>query len=337
MTQIKNKIIFYVDNKEERRSSKGANQYILDTYKFPCFVLLKDNWDDYSYTTSYNIRYYKDRDNYIDFQYIKILDSKNMHTELPSKFEQLESTRFFTLGPSGFYEDLKYNFPKKYELILNALNDITYKKIQREYFIESSNDILKKGLDSLLRDSDSEKAFKNINHPDKIDTFNLLVRLLPNESKIEIPFSFRTDELHLNRMHILIGKNGSGKTQTLSQLAIGLTDKMKAVEKDISFIPEKPSFGRCFAITYSIFDSFEMPVAPGKSYMFFGVSRKNSSDMVVRCKEQIRDSVIRLREGAESSRKEFLLDALASLFSIEDMEKINAYFFSSDITELKHN
>jgi energy-coupling factor transporter ATP-binding protein EcfA2 len=58
-------------------------------------------------------------------------------------------------------------------------------------------------------------------------------------------------------MAVIIGRNGTGKTQVLAQFAQAMSGLTTG--RSGEFIPERPSFSRVIAVSYSVFDDFVRP------------------------------------------------------------------------------
>src|SRR5262249_3798091 len=82
-----------------------------------------------------------------------------------------------------------------------------------------------------------------------------------------VSFDFGGDSRLPGRINVVIGYNGTGKTQLLANLAMvaatGATPKEKRkVERNYGrFIETAQSFGAVVAISYSAFDTFDVPGA----------------------------------------------------------------------------
>src|SRR5699024_2855126 len=71
---------------------------------------------------------------------------------------------------------------------------------------------------------------------------------------INVSFNFgNTDEL-TNRVYALIGENGTGKTQLITSLPVNIAEI-----NDVYFTPRIPLFSKVIAVSYSVFDTFEIP------------------------------------------------------------------------------
>lgn len=148
--------------------------------------------------------------------------------------------------------DLKYD-------VLNALNDIA---INETFADEFKGEAAVE--QSLLRYSEAEKAFKegktyidNYGNELKKDfRFKFSYKLPKAELPHVIDFDFNNNDYLPYRINTIIGKNGTGKTQLLSFLAQLVSGN--AINKE-NFFPNRPSFSKIIAISYSIFDEFNKP------------------------------------------------------------------------------
>ena len=101
--------------------------------------------------------------------------------------------------------------------------------------------------------------------------------LLDNANdKHSIYFNFEEHDNLPFRIITLVGKNGTGKTQLLANLALDLSGLSRKKLKDDIFIPSRPPFSKVIAISYSIFDKFTRPI-PSKSfsYKYCGLKDEN--------------------------------------------------------------
>lgn len=174
---------------------------------------------------------------------------------------KLNENEFCSLGQSlNYYRRLKSNLPDDYLQVLKALNDIAVFDDLKEQFLG------REGVQKyLLRDSSAEKALYEAN--DVLETgklnrkdlsFSYLVRVPYSSKPVRIDFDFSRQEYLPYRINVLIGKNGTGKTQILTHLAneiSGLTE-MSESHKKIFFGP-RPLFDKVISISYSAFDRFE--------------------------------------------------------------------------------
>ena len=78
---------------------------------------------------------------------------------------------------------------------------------------------------------------------------------MPRKTGFECLLEMNEDENLPNCFFCIIGKNGTGKTKFISQLAIKLTDNNEQGE----FQPSRPIFSKIIASSFSYFDKFKFP------------------------------------------------------------------------------
>ncbi len=247
----------------------------------PYALLRHDNWDDYGYRTSFELAIYDTQGIQLFSSYLKILQYEPTdfsvdvhHSNIPnSEFEELP-TNFCSLGNSlDYYETLRNLEENIWQSVLIGLRDVVYlPDIVKE--IEQTNGFRV----SLLRDSDSEKAFReghqffSNREVFQLFKFDFSCRLEGAGRPHLVSFDFTEHPSRLNRSTVLIGKNGTGKTRYLAEFAHAMSG-MKQVRGATGFSPRRPSFSRVIAISCSVFDDFERPLSSnhGVSYIYCGI------------------------------------------------------------------
>ena len=237
---------FYVKEKDER---------ILDL-SFPCCILTKDNWNDYGYYTLFSLSYLQNEQEKIEIGNVKIIQHDKTSPFLPSHFTVLDKT-YYSLGQNlQYYQNLS---SLQYQNILNPINDIVLNTALQEEIEDTSA-----YKNSLTRFSDAERAkqkglrvLQSQNYKDDNFNFNFTCLLKHASEKHSVEFNFTKHDYLPYRINCLIGKNGTGKTQFISQLASALSGQQGL--RSASFYPQKPLFSRVIAISYSRFDKFVRP------------------------------------------------------------------------------
>jgi predicted ATPase len=270
---------FYKNNKPEDSS-------------LPCVVLVSSDWDDYSYKTSYNLYYYNSNNQELDIGLTKILENGSFISNIPNEFEQL-GDKFFSLGQEiEFYEKLKELSANDYEQILTALNDVVFNEDLR-YIAQSLE-----GFDtSLLRNSQARKTlidgpyiFSDSDEikPNNLYNFTFETRVEGAKDFHNVNFDFLHDEIPF-RINALIGKNGTGKTYLLANLANSLGGISKRESK---FYPVTPVFSRVIAISYSFFDNFRKPKSNRfYSYRYCGLRNKTGLMTLKQMERRFEESI----------------------------------------------
>lgn len=164
----------------------------------------------------------------------------------------------FTRTESELLSESKKNCPKDYIDVLIRLNDLaTNPKLQDRFLSQNGVE------NSLLRESSAEKALKEA--ADLLETNRLIENNLSFTYYTDVPymqgimtkFSFNFNKnLYLPyRINALVGKNGTGKTQVLTNLANHLSGLLLT---DGNFEDKRPPFYKVISISYSAFDSFKV-------------------------------------------------------------------------------
>ncbi|WP_168118514.1 AAA family ATPase [Paenibacillus sp. HB172176] len=229
--------------------------------EFPSVVLMTDTWNDFGYVTYFHMYYISKPDTYLFIGAVKIGSLKNRNTDnvLEYPFERLDED-FCSLGQSiAYYENLGKLDEGIAREILTALkdvatNEVVYSKVENEGVFK----------ESLLRFSEAGKALKEAG---LYFGYNAVV----TESNLDFQFeyqipgatfphvvnlSFAKSDLPY-RINCFVGKNATGKTRVLSEIASRLSGAKKS--GTAKFIPDRPSFSKVIAISYSAFDELYKP------------------------------------------------------------------------------
>ncbi|WP_028889790.1 AbiJ-related protein [Tenacibaculum ovolyticum] len=255
-TIIKNEIPFFVDNSPDgffdyKKSHKKPNQ-------FPCFVLVNHiGWNDFGNRSTYYLYYYPNISNCKKIGIVKIIHQEVEKTPsiLNEKFTLLNEN-FCSLGQEyNYYENIKSLFVKTYESILWALKDSAfYPKILEEF---ENNYFFR---NSLIRYDEQEQLLREVKYRlygynlKNLYSFQYSFKAKFADEAIDVHFDFDANKIVPSRIFALIGKNGTGKTQLISSLPIDISKKKNDV-----FTPKTPLFSKVIAVSYSAFDSFDIP------------------------------------------------------------------------------
>jgi predicted ATPase len=253
-------------------TNEGIIFYSFDEFKkdyqlFPCFVFSKEKWDDFGYKTQYRITFHQSEKITYEIGISKFLNKTEDNGELPETFTSLDDN-FCSLGQSNnYYINLRDDLDKKIsDYYLDAVNDLAINKGMLELFVHE------KGFQtSLVRSSEAKKAlreghrvFNNIKI-ENIFHFSFSTQIGNAIDKHTIKFDFSEKESLPFRIKVIIGKNGTGKTQYISKLASTLSGHSPQGEFSSKYVPP---FSRVMAISYSLFDRFPKPKQT-KTYSYY--------------------------------------------------------------------
>jgi len=314
----KNDIIFYL------KPSSGLPNKILNHVKpktFPSLVLVKDNWNDFGAMTYHHLFLHQDDKTVSYIGGVKIMKKGEDSTDVPNEFFLLDET-YCSLGMGEeFYKNLSDKAGADFISILFALRDTAFFPMIYEEF--EDDDIFKK---SLIRDDKAERNCRTVSYTfaggNLDDRYKFKYKFKPpfDENETEIYFPFTSAGEVPKRITALIGKNGTGKTQLLTSLAKNLSNRNSPL-----FSPKTPVFGKVLAVSYSAFDTFEIPTSDNSfNYRYCGL--KNSKGKLlseVELEERFYTSVRKIRAKARIAKlskllKNFIDPEIVELFITED-------------------
>lgn len=245
--------------------------------EYPVIVILKDNWNDYSYMTMCSLSVYLTHDS----PAVSLGNCKIMYkgqdkwawtlATHPPEFKRLP-LNFCSIGIEvGFYKSVKSVLGRESgRLLLESLRDAGWNpRIWRQF----ENDdcfrfslLREKSETAKIRDKVSQLFGKKDSSKKLSFKYNVL---LPGaEKEIDLTVDFRRKSFLPYRVSLLVGRNGVGKTQILSNLAIALTgvlsdrrdNSQNSLDRLISAgrVSPMPSIYRVIAVSFNAFDSFEI-------------------------------------------------------------------------------
>lgn len=314
----KNTIPFFVNRAPTGRSDRITSHPNPPVY--PSFVLSFNNgWNDYRIFSEFSLFYYKTENDYYSIGPVKIISDGEEITSvdvLDDSFTSLGNT-FCSLGQTlEYYQALKKHFGRELESILYALRDAAFFVPIQEQFEKNV-----KFLNSLARYNVPERLLREARYAiydydmTNLYSFKYSFKAPYAEEPVDIDFQFDNQNTLPNRIYALIGKNGTGKTQLITSLPLNISRK-----KADYFLPRVPLFSKVIAVSYSVFDQFEIP-------------KKTSSFDYVYC--GLRDE-----KGEERSEKSLILKFHATCRKINLMIRVNQWrnlllnFIDEDIVDL---
>lgn len=262
------------------------NDYSLE--RKDTLYLIEDNWDDwYKYSTLYAL-IYVDNDlkrHYIGGVKIGEINMQSRRPNIPNSFEKLDD-HFFSLGSSDDYYSKLIELSKKIgndirETVLNNLNDIAknldlFKKV-KNYDVTTT---------SLLRDITISTVKGQLNRMadggDRLTPydFKYILPCIANE-EIELSFEVEPESMPPTNIHVLIGKNGVGKTTLLKNMIYALEDENVNESSEVGMFKMglwSGEFANILFVSFSAFDDYLKISANEKiPYVHIGLS-KNSTE-----------------------------------------------------------
>jgi ABC-type multidrug transport system ATPase subunit len=282
----KNTIPFYVVKTPSGHENRFSSHK--EPENKPAFVLVhNDGWNDYGYMTIFALFYYKNDEEKEYIGHTKITDGLTNHTTdiIPENFTLL-GDNFCSLGQDyDFYQKLKRLTNRNFESVLYALKDAAFFPDIHDKF--DTNGIFNT---SLLRNDNAERQLREAKHKiygfdlTNLYSFKYIFHPLYSDIPVEADFNFSNNNELYNRIYAIIGKNGTGKTQLITTLPREISQK-----KDDYFIPRPPLFSKVIAVSYSIFDDFEIPKKSSSfNYVYCGLhSLQNNKKELLTPRQQV--------------------------------------------------
>ncbi|RZJ43645.1 MAG: ATP-binding protein [Chryseobacterium sp.] len=271
--------------------------------KYPCITFYKNNWNDYGWVITYGLTLRKSYNEEVHLGDIKILDKITSETVIPENFTKLPVNQC-SLGQSlEYYELVKQNLPQDFESVFKALNDIAIDdEIKKDF--ESLDGyqtaLLRFGAASRALDEAKMLLFENRRRFSDDMEFTYTIKLPEADLPHSAYFDFKQTDSFPFRINVIIGKNGTGKTQFMGKMV----NSISGLEHISGFTPFTPQFNKIISISYSLFDDFPKPNDTTVfSYKYIGL-RTNDEEIISDAKlsEKLRNAfqyIIRLERESE--------------------------------------
>lgn len=258
-----------------------------------------NNWDDFGFKTTFNLVVYDAEGKEHEIGGVKIgyagQESGWTHDKLPKEFSELDAG-FFTLGQGDeYYQKLYALNADLRECILKSLNDLVYDKAAYDSAITEK--VMK---ESLLRDvsiASIKGQFKRLLDGGKLRTKFDFSYSLPSGKRtagVNMDFYVDPESNPPSNIHVLIGRNGVGKTHLLHKMVKSLVDNETTQEGDGFFsvvTGRKAStkiedlqemFAGVVSVAFSAFDPFEplperQDKTEGLNYAYVGLKRQSKT------------------------------------------------------------
>lgn len=299
--------------------------------------LLMDNWDDwFKYSTLYSLVIVGSDGEWHTIGGVKV-GQFGMHDEqrrptIPEHFEELDE-RFFSLGQDDSYYDA-----------LNSLGaDIRDRVLRAPRDVALNLDLFERALEEKVTGT---SLLRSVGRATVIGQFHRMAlggaRLSRYEFSYTAPATGRAQVEPLSltfivepesypptNVHVLIGRNGVGKTTILNNMTQAIVDvgadeaKVGAFAAEIDPIFDDPLFTNLVSVTFSAFDPFEpLPTRQDRSqgiqYAYIGLKRggvgKDGKPLPPKSPDTLSTdfsaSVLVCRQGARASRWRRALETL---------------------------
>jgi predicted ATPase len=300
--------------------------------------LWTDNWNDYwDFNTLYVLTYFDDEGAKHEIGNVKIGQFKwqkgQGRPEIPDEFESLDE-RFFSLGQSDEYYSSLYNLGATGRKILEGLKDVV---IDPELFNRALDERV---TDTSLLRSVSESSVKGqfariMTGGARLTEYQFSykgpTRIGSHEvENVEIEFDVQPESSPPTNIHVIIGRNGVGKSYLLNSMVRSIVGSEYSPEFDGEFSstdedgdPVEIPFANVVSVSFSAFDEFELlPDADADrkrvGYSYVGLraleDRETGTATVIRgprgLAKQFSESALACRQGPRRGRWRAALESL---------------------------
>jgi predicted ATPase len=307
--------------------------------------LLTDNWDDwFKYSTLYSLIVFDEDGERHSIGGVKIgqfaMVEQQRRPTIPEAFDNLDE-RFFSLGQDdSYYDDLNRLGSAIRDRILQGLRDVA---LDTDLFDRALNE-----------DVTGTSLLRSVTRSTVIGQFRRMalggVRLTDYEfsytarrhskrvNPLTLSFTVAPESCPPTNVHVLIGRNGVGKTTLLNDMAQAIVDEEADAADVGAFTAEGDGFNdRLFtslvSVTFSAFDPFEpLPTPRNKSegvqYAYIGLKHvglgKDDKPRPPKSPDALSkdfgDSVLICRQGARVGRWRRALEMLEADPIFKDAE-----------------
>ena len=255
--------------------------------KNECY-LVRDNWNDFGFKTLFHLIFFDLKANRLDIGRVKIVQvgTGGFTTQFPHTPFSYLAPEYISLGQDqSYYETIRsLAFPYR-EAILGTLRDMVYLPVVDKGILEEEvcQTSLLRGVNSF-----SIQSFAEILSDDFASQPYAFSYRFPGPAETRLTFNIQPGSAPPTNIHVLIGRNGVGKTHLLSAFSrilrgvpdpeLGRVEFSSAETGTASVSPASSMpFANLIKVAFSAFDDYSAaifgPTTSGIRYEFVGLNR----------------------------------------------------------------
>ena len=254
-----------------------------DEGPYPYVLLYQDNWDDFGYRCRFVAELRLSDEHHVELGGVRIAVGRRgfRAAGMPATLERLPRGAA-SMGESvAYYSKLRYEVPERIRTrYLRLMRDLVANPSRREGLEDAPV-----WENSFMREASSRHALKRAGYyvgqpTEDVEppAFEFSVRLAGAASRHSISVDFGAYPDLPNRLMLLVGRNGTGKTKVLAGLVSALVADGTLQEATVvrrTRIDPVPEFSRVIAISYNAFDEFPRPRRDDDGPRPVGLTRKS--------------------------------------------------------------
>lgn len=299
------------------------------------FALILDKWNDWwTYNTMYTLVYIDDssKEHYIGSVKIGNDALRDGRLNLDDEFIRL-SDDYFSLGQSReYYENLSKLGGDIRNEVLQALKDIAYDTTK--YYKYKNQNVMSESLMRSVSQVSIVGQFNRLAHGDASLTkykFGYSYRSLYKQGNdVELKFEVDPNEYPPTNVHVLIGRNGVGKTVLLTKMVESILheDNSFFEEKDDFDFDDKRIFANLIFVSFSAFDydmkDIVMSSNENINYNYIGLKKFDEKKYLIpKNKDDLADEFLSTLIDCVSSYKVDLWKKIISILNSDPIFKEN--------------
>lgn len=289
-----------------------------------------DNWNDWSFYTSFGIFYLDDKGERHDLGAVKIAyfgqQENDRALHIGQTFNYVGDT-FFSVGNSDeYYEKLNELPGKVRDEILNGLNDIAknyelYEKVKSERVVQISF------MRDLNQGTISGQYRRMADGGVRLTPYSFYFNHGYNRSRegLSLLFDVFPESIPPTNVHVLIGRNGVGKTTLLNSMIDSLLEGPVPVgvsgnfhfNKFYEYDQEANSFANLISVSFSAFDDFDLRESEKfineMKYSYIGLRRSQERQLDFQIKD-LHELSLDFFESLQVCKSRGLVNRLAKAF-----------------------
>ncbi|HAV1430774.1 TPA: ATP-binding protein [Vibrio parahaemolyticus] len=258
--------------------------------------LYEDDWDDwFEFSTVYAIAYVDSNGEHHKIGSTKIGQTDMVKDQrrpaLPNRFSNLDN-KFFSLGQDdSYYDELNKLGEEKRSAILSALNDIALSEDSFEIAMKervTSVSLLRSVSVTSIKGQFRRLANGGARLSAYSFKYNAPKQKADSTEALELTFDVKPESNPPTNIHVLIGRNGVGKTHLINNMISSIIDENAKTSKVGTFTSlddflHGELFSNVVSVTFSAFDETEpLPERKDKSsgiqFSYVGLKRVRKSN-----------------------------------------------------------
>lgn len=245
-------VIPYADRRKRYKRLAGKSEAFL----------VRDNWDDYGFKTSFALVYFNETGERYDIGEVKIVlaGMPTGYVAIDDEFEALVHG-YGSLGQDQSYYETLLELPEPVRVtILGALRDVVWDEAIRAEL--QDDDAYDTSLTRSVGDARFNKQRSIIQEQSDLTAFNFVYQFPKGNEEIVVRVD--PDSIPPSNIHVVVGRNGVGKTRLLTSISAllrnGRDKRLGTLHFDEDpYAAPKDQFASLITVAFSAFDNFDPP------------------------------------------------------------------------------